>query len=189
MKISILGMDPSLRNWGLASSSLDLSTGIMDDPVLKLVCPDDLKGKQVRVNSNDLHLAEQLAVPVIEAARLAKIIFVEVPVGSQSSRAMASYGVCVGLLGAVRALGIPLIEVTATEVKLALAGIKTATKRQQIDAAVAAYPSANWSTMYPGQMKGKIPDKAEHCADGIGAIHAGVRTSTFQNLLRLYAQT
>jgi Holliday junction resolvasome RuvABC endonuclease subunit len=100
---------------------------------------------------------------------------------------MASYGVCVGLLGAVRALGIPLIEVTANEVKLALAGIKNATKRQQIDAAVAEYPSANWSTMYPGQMKGKVPDKAEHCADAIGAIHAGVRTSTFQQLLRLYS--
>jgi Holliday junction resolvasome RuvABC endonuclease subunit len=189
MKISVLGMDPSLRNWGLASSYLDLITGFLDDPILSLVLPKDMQGKQVRVNSNDLHLAEQLARPVIEAAQKAKVIFVEVPVGSQSSRAMASYGVCVGVLGAVRALGIPLIEVTAAEVKLALAGTKNATKQQQIDAAVAAYPASNWTTMYDGQQKGKIPQAAEHCADGIGAIHAGVRTSTFQNLMRLYAQT
>lgn len=186
MKISVLGMDPSLRNWGLASSFLDLTNGYLDTPVLSLICPKDLEGKQVRMNSKDLYLAEQLAGPAIQAARQAKVIFVEVPVGSQSSRAMASYGVCVGLLGAVRALGIPLIEVTATEVKLALAGAKNATKRQQIDAAVAEYPSSNWTSMYDGQMKGKIPDKAEHCADAIGAIHAGVRTSTFQNLMRLY---
>jgi Holliday junction resolvasome RuvABC endonuclease subunit len=181
MKITILGMDPSLRSWGLASSILDLSTGVMDDPKLELIETKDLAGKQVRQNSRDLHLAEQLAGPVIAAARLAKAIFVEVPVGSQSARAMASYGVCVGVLGAVRALGIPLIEVTASEVKLALSGNKSATKRQQIDTAVALYPSSNWPTH-----QGRIPDKAEHLADAIGAIHGGVRTSTFQNLMRLF---
>lgn len=184
MKISVLGMDPSLRNWGLASSSLDLITGMMDDPILDLICPQDLVGKQVRKNSSDLHLAEQLAATTIPAAQSAKVIFVEVPVGSQSARAMASYGVCVGVLGAVRALGIPLIEVTATEVKLSLTGKKNATKREMIDAAVAAYPTANWP-----RYQGRVIDKAEHLADAIGAIHAGVRTSTFQNLMRLFAQT
>lgn len=186
MKIPVLGMDPSLRNWGLAASQLDLTTGIMDDPVLDLVMPTDLPGKQVRQNSSDLHLAQQLAEPVIAAAKKAKAIFVEVPVGSQSARAMASYGVCVGVLGAVRALGIPLIEVTATEVKLALAGKKLATKREMIDAGVATYPGANWNSMYPGQRKGQISDKAEHVADAIGAIHAGVNTPTFRNLMRLF---
>ncbi len=185
MKIPILGMDPSLRNWGLASSSLCLTTGIMDDPVLDLVCPADLSGKQVRQNSNDLHLAETLATAAISAAKRAKVVFVEIPVGSQSARAMASYGVSVGVLGAIRALGIPLIEVTAHEVKKALSGNKHATKRQMIDAGVALYPGSNWKSFYPGQQNA-IPDKAEHVADAIGAIHAGVKTSTFQNLMRLF---
>lgn len=185
MKIPILGMDPSLRNWGLASSFLDLETGIMDDPVLDLICPADLQGKQVRVNSNDMHLAEQLATTVIAAAQKAKIIFIEVPVGSQSARAMASYGVCIGIVGALRASNIPVIEVTAHEVKFHLSGDKHATKRKMIDAGVNLYPGSNWTSFYPGQKNG-IPDKAEHVADAIGAIHAGVRTSTFQNLLRLF---
>jgi Holliday junction resolvasome RuvABC endonuclease subunit len=181
MKIPILGMDPSLRNWGLASSLLDLTTGIMDDPVLDLVCPKDLAGKQVRQNSSDLHLAEQLAASVIPAARSAKVIFVEVPVGSQSARAMASYGVCVGVLGAVRALGVPLIEVTPTEVKLAFTGKKDATKELMISTAVELYPNANFPTH-----GGKMTAKAEHVADALGAIHAGVRTAAFQNLMRLF---
>lgn len=183
MKIPVLGMDPSLRNWGLAAANLDLTEGVLDTPLLDLVRPDDLKGKQVRNNSNDLHIAEQLAVKVIEAAKKAKVIFVEVPVGSQSARAMASYGICVGVLGAVRSLGIPLIEVTPDEVKLALTNCKTATKEQMIAEAIKWYPGANYPMHH-----GKMTSKAEHVADAIGAIHAGVRTPSFQNLLRLLQQ-
>ncbi len=185
MKIPILGMDPSLTNWGLASALLDLDTGIMDHPFLQLICPDDLGGKQIRVNSNDMHRAEQLATVVFAAAQKAKVIFVEMPVGSQSARAMASYGICIGIVGALRASQIPVIEVTAREVKLGLSGNKHATKRQMIDSGVRLYPHSNWTSFYPGQ-RNSIPDKAEHVADAIGAIHAGVQTPTFQTLLRLF---
>lgn len=173
-------MDPSLRNWGLAEAVLDLTSGVLDTPVLSLIEPKDPVGKQVRQNSKDLHLAEQLAAGSLTAGRRAKVIFIECPVGSQSARAMASYGICVGVLGALRAEGITLIEVTALEVKLALSGIKLATKEQMIAAAVSLYPQANFPTH-----SGKITAKAEHVADAIGAIHAGVRTPVFQNLMRL----
>jgi Holliday junction resolvasome RuvABC endonuclease subunit len=182
MLIPVLGMDPSLRNWGLAEASLDLMTGVLETPFLSLVQPKDLEGKQVRQNSSDIHLAAQLSEPIMEKARRAKAIFVEVPVGSQSARAMASYGICVGILGAIRALGIPLIEVTALETKQMLTGNKHATKRQMIDKACELYPDANFPVH-----NGKIPDKAEHMADAIGSIHAGVRTPMFQNLMRLFA--
>jgi hypothetical protein len=183
MLIPVLGMDPSLRNWGLAEASLDLTDGILSTPHVSLVQPEDLQGKQVRQNSKDLHTAEQLAGPVMAAARKAKVIFVEVPVGSQSARAMASYGVCVGVLGAVRALGIPLIEVTPTENKLIFTGDKSATKREMIDKAVELYPDVNFPVH-----KGKVPDKAEHMADAIAAIHSGVKTPMFQNLMRLFKE-
>jgi hypothetical protein len=183
MLIPVLGMDPSLRNWGLAEASLDLTDGILSTPHVSLVQPEDLQGKQVRQNSKDLHTAEQLAGPVMAAARKAKVIFVEVPVGSQSARAMASYGVCVGVLGAVRALGIPLIEVTPTENKLIFTGDKSATKREMIDKAIELYPDANFPVH-----KGKVPDKAEHMADAIAAIHSGVKTPMFQNLMRLFKE-
>lgn len=176
-------MDPSLRNWGLAEANLCLETGSLTTPELTLIQPVDLKGKQVRQNSIDLHRAEQLAEPVLRTARNAKVIFVEVPVGSQSARAMASYGICVGVLGAVRALGIPLIEVTPTENKLVFTGNKSATKRDMIDQAYQLYPEADFP-----RHRGKITDKAEHLADAIAAIHAGVRTPVFQNLMRLFSE-
>lgn len=168
---------------------MDLSTGALDQVKLSLVEPEKLKGKQVRQNSTDLFVAEQLAVTAIEAARNAKAVFVEVPIGSQSARAMASYGVCVGVLGAIRAMGVPLIEVTPTEVKIAFTGNKNATKKQMIETGVSLYPGSDWPRYErngKGFSKGAIMDKAEHVADAIATIHAGVNTSTFQNLMRLF---
>jgi Holliday junction resolvasome RuvABC endonuclease subunit len=182
VKIPVVGFDPSLRNWGIAQSLLDLDTGFLDVPHLTTVCPKDMEGKQVRQNSSDLYLANQLAEVVIPIAKTAKIIFVEVPVGSQSARAMVSYGVCVGILGAVRSLGIPLIEVTASEVKKVFTGDKLATKDQMIAQAVALYPGANFP-----KYRNEVSGKAEHVADAIAAIHAGVHTQMFQNLMRLFA--
>lgn len=183
MKIPVLGMDPSLRNWGLAITELDLEKGFLDTPRLVLVSPKDQSGKQVRQNSKDLHIAEQLASAVLPEARKAKAVFVEVPVGSQSARAMASYGVCVGVLGALRAEGIPLIEVTPTEVKLALTGNKNATKDQMIHEAIRLYPDAQFPVH-----RGQVAGKAEHLADAIAAIHAGVNTPMFQSLMRLFTR-
>lgn len=182
MLIPVLGMDPSMRSWGLSQAQLDLTTGNLTTPNLTLVQPLDMDGKkQVRQNSKDLHIAEQLAQAVLPMAEKAKVIFVEVPVGSQSARAMASYGMCVGVLGAVRSLGIPLIEVTPTENKLVFTGNKTATKRDMIDRAFELYPDANFL-----RKGAKLIDKNEHLADATAAIHAGVRTPTFQNLMRLF---
>lgn len=179
-----MGFDPSLSNWGIAQAMLDVTTGVLDTPVLTTVSPDELTSKSVRVNSKDLHRAEQLAIPVLAAARAAKAIFVEVPVGSQSARAMASYGACIGILAVLRAEGLPLIEVTPTEVKVALTGNKSATKEQMISSAQSWYPAA----IFPSH-NGKISKaKAEHVADAIGAIHAGAVTPMFQNLMRLFKE-
>lgn len=189
MKIAVCGMDPSLSHWGIASSELDLTTGFLDTPVLEVVEPEKLTHKQVRQNSTDLFVADQLAVQALAAARAAKVVFVEVPVGSQSARAMASYGVCVGILGAIRAEGIQLIEVTANEVKSAFTGCKNATKQQMVETALDRYPDANFPRYKKngkGFKKGEVMSTAEHVADAIGAIHAGVNTPMFQNLLRLY---
>lgn len=189
MIIPVVGLDPSLTHWGISEGDLDLTTGYLTPTKLTVVEPEKLVGKQVRVNSNDMHCAEQLAAAVIPPCQKAKIVFVECPVGSQSARAMASYGVCVGILGAVRSLDIPLIEVTAGAVKQALTGSKNATKQQMIDAGVRLYPEASWPRYEQGGKgfkKGDIHSKAEHVADGLGAIHAGVHTPEFKNLLRLF---
>lgn len=183
MKIPVAGLDPSLRNWGVAKGTIDLEHGTFDLLSINTITTEGLKGKQVRQNSSDLHTATQLAEPMLELAREAKVVFVECPVGSQSARAMASYGVCVGVLGAMRASGCELIEVTPLEVKLNFVGDKTATKDQMIQKAVSLYPDADWP-----RAKGKVVARAEHMADAIAAIHAGVNTPMFKQLLRLYGK-
>jgi len=189
MIVNVAGFDPSLTHWGIAEATLDLSGGYLNGLDLTVVEPEKLKNKQVRQNSVDLFVSEQLAAKALAVARKSKVVFVECPVGSQSARAMASYGICMGILGVIRSEGIPLIEVTAFEVKKAATGNKNATKQQMIDWGVDLYPEANWPLYEQsgkGFTKGDIHSKAEHAADALAAIHAGVLTPTFQNLMRLF---
>ena len=187
-KIRVCGFDPSMRNWGMAVADLDLGSGLLDVPTLSIIQPRDEKSKQVRKNSKDLALAKQLFEGAYNTAKSCKVVFVEVPVGSQSARAMASYGVCVGVLGSLAGLGITIIEVSPEENKKALTGIKYATKEAMISVAMAEYPTANWPRQERNGAtfkKGDLKAEAEHVADAIGAIHAGCATPTFQTLLKL----
>lgn len=181
--IKVVGQDPSLRNWGLAVGHLDVDTHKLEISFLTLTNPELSKGKQVRQNSNDLESAFQLYKEASEVSAGAHAVFVEVPVGSQSARAMASYGICVGVLGALRANGIPFFEVTPTEVKLASVGNKTATKQEMIQWAMKKHPEANWP-IYRQHGKDMVSEaKAEHMADAIAAIYAGLSCNAFKQVL------
>lgn len=180
----VVGFDPSLRNWGISKGILS-PDGLQIQEV-DLINPALSTGKQVRQNSLDLESAKQLCAGALAAAKDADAIFVEVPVGSQSARAMASYGICVGILGALRATGIPFFEVSPNEVKLSTVGKKTATKQEMIEWAMNAHPEANWPT-YNRLGKLQVSEaKAEHMADATAAIYAGIATNEFQQLLRLH---
>lgn len=178
-----MGQDPSLRNWGLAVGTYDLDSRKLVIERLELTNPELSKGKQVRQNSLDLESGFQLYKGAVAAAEGAHAVFVEVPVGSQSARAMASYGVCVGVLGALRANGIPFFEVTPTEVKLAGAGCKTATKQDMIKWAMDSHPEANWPTYREKGAMLVSEAKAEHMADAVAAIYAGLSCNAFQQML------
>lgn len=166
-------MDPSLRNWGISTGTLDLETNQLNVEQVSVIQPDPEKGKQVRKNSLDLAAAKQLSEEVMSAIKGAQAVFVEVPVGSQSARAMASYGICVGILGAIRASGAPFFEVTPNEVKLASVGSKVASKDAMIQWATAQHPEASWP---------KAASRAEHAADATAAIYAGIKTNEFQRV-------
>ena len=187
MRIPVLGMDPSFRNWGLAEGSLDLETGMLYDLNLTVVETEVDDRKQVRQNSKDLIASEQLAKTIFQIARKAKIVFAEIPVGSQSAAAMKGYGVCVGIMGVLKAQGIQIIEVSPTEVKQVFTGNKNATKEQMISTALQWYPEANFPRER-GKATGKVIAKAEHVADAIAAIHAGVSTPVFSNLIQLLSK-
>lgn len=185
--IKVVGQDPSLRNWGLAVGHLDLNSKKLTIDFLDLTNPVLPKGKQTRQNSSDLESAFQLYQGAVDASIGAHAVFVEVPVGSQSARAMASYGICVGVLGALRANGIPFFEVTPTEVKLASAGNKTASKQDMIKWAMASHPEANWPTYKQNGTVMVSEAKAEHMADAIAAIYAGISSNAFKQMLPFMA--
>lgn len=179
--ITVVGIDPSLRNWGLAEGLYNLDTEELRIKHLEVVRPDLLDGKQVRQNSQDLESAYQLFLRSMQQVRNARAIFVEVPIGSQSARAMASYGVCIGVLGSIRGCGKPFFEVTPTEVKLAGPGHRKASKGEMIEWAVERHPEAPW----PFQQNKIIESRAEHMADAVAAIHAGIAGKPFQQFKSL----
>lgn len=182
----VVGFDPSMRNWGIAEGfyipgkKIQLLELSLINPVLPT-------GKTVRQNSLDLEVAKQLCNGALAAAKGARAIFVEVPVGSQSARAMASYGLCVGILGALRATGIPFFEVTPSEVKMVSVGKKTATKLEMIQWAMGKHPEANWPTYTQNSMKVVTESKAEHMADATAAIYAGIETDPFKQMLQFHS--
>ena len=185
MQIRVCGMDPSLRNWGIVFGMYDTETQKLEISQLSVTNPTLPEGKQVRQNSKDISAAFQLYSAARIACEGTHAVFVEVPVGSQSARSMASYGVCVGVLGALRGQGIPFYEMTPTEVKLAGFGKPTATKQQMITWAMNAHPEAPWP-MYPRNGKLHVTEaKAEHMADALGAIYAGIQSNSFQQYLNL----
>lgn len=185
MNVNVVGLDPSFRNWGVAIATLDLESGVLSTPSLKVVTTaDEPKGKQVRVNSYDLAASQELAAEMLLLIPETKFFFVEVPHGSQSASSMKGYGVCIGILGYMRAMGATIIEVSAGENKKGFTGDAKATKQMMIDTAFGHYPDANWPVR-----GGKIvAGTAEHMADAIAAIHAGVNTPEFSNLLKLLSK-
>ena len=182
MKIPVLGMDPSLTNWGLAAAKLDLDDGCLDTH-RGTVRPVEIKTKQIPEELQGSASYRATGKQRIARSQQGHRHFRRVPSGSKSARAMASYGVCVGILGVLRHLEYTLIEVTPSEVKKALTGDPMATKAEMIGAAMRLYPDADFP-----MHRGKVASKAEHLADAIGAIHAGVRTPAFTSLMKLWKQ-
>lgn len=185
--LRIAGFDPSMKNFGLVKADLDMDRGFLENLEMCLVTTTvDTKNKKlVRKNVLDLERSQKLFKDTKAFFKDVDVICVELPVGSQSANAMKSYGVCIALTAA---LEIPLIHLTATEVKLAGHGTKTATKKQMIDWAVSEYPDAPW-LRYKSKGVMTLNNANEHLADALGAIHAGVLTEQFDIYKRLYTGT
>lgn len=186
--IRLVGHDPSLRNWGIAIGTYWLKTQTLFIESLHVTTPEVPKNKQVRQNSLDIESAVQLHRQAMRLTGNAHAVFIEIPVGSQSARSMASYGICVGVLGSLRSSGIPFFELSPTEVKLAGAGSKTASKQEMIRWAVETHPEANWPTYLQNGQELISESKAEHMADAVAAIHAGLSSNTFKQILPLLAE-
>lgn len=178
----VIGMDPSMSNWGYALCDLNLDTLTYQVLELETVRTEKIGVKSVRVSSDDLRRARTLSAALKRWAAHAKIAFVEVPHGAQSARGMVSNAMVIGLLAS---LEIPIVELRESDLKLATLGRKTGTKREAIEWGLANHPEAPWP-----RTRGRVPDSAEHVADAVAAVQAGIVSAEFANVLAVlrYAQ-
>ncbi|AIZ94815.1 hypothetical protein [Pseudomonas phage vB_PaeP_4029] len=170
-RLNVIGMDPSMSNWGLACGQYDTTSNTLSLRHIEVIKTSKTKDKQIRVNSDDLNRSTEITTRVMEVIKEANVIFVEVPVGSQSAAAMKSYGMCIGILSAVRASGKPFHLLTPTDLKVMACNSKTASKDAMIEWAVKKYPHLNWPMTSKGEV---IASKAEHMADACAAAEYGV---------------
>lgn len=186
MKINVIGIDPALRNLGFAHCTYDTETKLVEVVNLVLAqteATDKKTAKVLRKNSDDLARAKILFDAMQLEAKKAAFAFIEIPVGSQSSRAMASYGICVGVIASCP---IPYFQLTPSEVKLIATGSKNASKEEMIKWAVNLYPKANWLKR---KLKGEIVlmNDNEHLADAVAAVHAGVNGAEFKQAVAMFS--
>lgn len=174
MNLKAIGIDLAFAHMGLCKVSINQHLEIQIE-ALHLVSTEGRDKKEVRKSSDDLRRARQLHESLQSfAIAPASIAFAEVPHGSQSSRASWSLGIAVGVLASCP---LPVIQVSALEVKLASVGKKTASKKDMINWAVDNFPSADWI-----RYRGNLTNENEHLADAIATVYAGIRTDAFQTL-------
>lgn len=181
-KLTIVGIDPALRNFGYAIATVDIETGKFEVTDLELVKTEDDAGKKVRRNSDDLRRCRAHVMALKRIVDGAAMVAAEIPVGSQSARAMASYGACIGILAAC---DVPMIEVTPTENKVCATGKKTASKDEMIEWAHKKFPKAPWLTRKT-KAGTVLKNENEHLADAVGAINAALQTEQWKQCLAMF---
>lgn len=181
-EIRLVSFDPALSNLGVALLRYNIFEQRLVLDRLHLAKTEPTKTKQVRKNSDDLERARILFRTMTEFSENRAFAIAEIPVGTQSARGAMSNGIALGVLAGCP---VPLIQVTPTEAKLAGPGIKTATKQEMIEWAIAKYPHKDWLMR---KSKGQLVPIAdnEHLADAVAIAEAGIKTDQFKQALALY---
>lgn len=181
--IRIAGIDPSMRNTGIALAQFNLDTSEFNVDKIAIVQTERMAGKTVRQNSDDYRSARETikGVDKILLEYGATFCFAELPVGAQSARAAFAFGMTTAIMAGLTP---PLIQVQPREVQIAVMGKAGKNKAGIIEWAVANWPNAGWMTR---KLKGEIKLVAdnEHPADACAAIAAGVQTAEFAQAMAL----
>lgn len=172
--MTIVGMDPSIQNWGMVKVKIGKDKIIQPQEVAVIHSRASKKGskeaKATYKNKEDLERGVILVKKILSFSDKADHIFVELPVASQSARACVSYGMCVGLFAAVAETGIPYTIIRNNEIKK-MAGygddaIRPVEKNEVID-----YVNAKgYASIFSGFKK----SEHEHLADAMMTILVGV---------------
>lgn len=164
-------MDPSLRNWGLCKGVLEQGQFRLTD--LSIHCTT--REEATHRNVSDFERIQTILAGVVPYLPSDAVIFAEMPTGSQSARAMFSYGVVLTVLASLKEQGYRLLPLSPREVKQHSQGNVEASKEEMIHWAAATYPSSLWPVhRRNGQLRINA-SKAEHMADAVATVHAGLK--------------
>lgn len=188
MILRIVGMDPSMSNWGIAKGSYNTVTDEITFKELIVVSPDKQKCLQTRNNSKDIYIAEQLFQAVLQEVKDAHVVFAEIPVAGQNARSCVSYAMCVSIVAALnKVTNNSVIQVSPNQVKNVV--VKNASKKEMIEWAANAHPEANWQYKTVKGAKSIISGHAEHVADAIASVYAGASLPEFSSLIKVLKTT
>jgi hypothetical protein len=188
MELTVAGLDPSLRNWGLAKGIYDTETDTLRMIGIDLQETAIQTTKTVRKSSDYLRRAGLLASATQAWIAGCDAVCGEIPTGSQSASGSMSNGICVGVMSWIGLEGSfrgRLVQVDPSEVKRAAVGSKNASKEEMIEWAMKKYPHLPWLLSKSGKTKGEPIAKNEHMADATAAIEAGIRTPEFRSLIQM----
>lgn len=156
----VLGFDPSLSNWGYCKVNItDTGLEFMDYGVIRTK-PDKRKIKQ---SIKDYERCQYLYKNLLPLLDDVDVICVELPTGSQSSRAMVSYSVCIALTACISHIKPDIKIITPKQIKEHTNAID-GSKEHIINWVKSKYPN----------LKLPCKTKAEHISDSIVAIHVGM---------------
>lgn len=183
-KLKIVGMDPSLRNWGLAIGELSLPDLELKITKVLTIHPDKFeKTKGGRKSTSDIFTAQSLFNNLVDHVVDADIVIAETPIGGRDAKAAFGYAVCVTLVGMLNlCLKNKVLEVSPFDVKNVVK--KNATKLEMIDWAVAQHFEVPWKYRTVKGANKLVLKDAEHVADAIASIYASASKPDFKNLIK-----
>lgn len=182
--IQVIGMDPSMSNWGLAKCMVEISSLKVEVRELFLIETESEAKKGVIKQSDNLRRAHELRTMMIEHCEGSSIAISEIPFCAPTAYAIANFNA--GLVtGVLASCPIPMIQVFPADVKMAAIGHRQAAKEEMIEWGLEKHPEANWKMR---KFKGKDRPVAanEHLADALAAVYAGIRTQQFQQTLAMF---
>lgn len=174
----ILGIDTGFAALGWAQievSSISTTKGLSVFEVVGagvLTTTKEAKKRQLHIGSDDARRLEQLGAELLELiaseTREPHLIAYELPAAAKGARAAHALGLAHGLIRGLHVAHstVPMVEVTARDVKSALVGRTSATKDHMIEAA--------------SRLRVEILDLPktvqEHAADAVGVAIAAMYT-------------
>lgn len=173
--IQIAGIDPSLRNTGIAIGELDVQTQLLKITKLHLV---ETEPDKTQPASEDLL---RRCMEIHHAARQhtagCQRVCAELPTGGSTKQTAFALGA--GFVAALVSLPVPIVSVTPYDLKHTALGHlpgKQRDKKAMVLWAMQAHPEAPWPSYVHDGMVYPVTDvrHLEHLADAIAAIHAGI---------------